>query len=267
MSESHGYYVQQTSVGVELMVYNVTNFQICSSSKTRILTHNKQMDYISCSCMKFEFEGIPCRHMLAFFRINQVFQLPDKYILKRWTRDAKVGELYAITEENVSSDPKICLMSRHSRLSYKASVVIDDASLTDDGTKFLDEQLDNILIKIKEMNFSRTLNNGSQKKKIMDGVPGTIDPSDIRTKGCGKRMESSKEKSISKTRKCRVCGRRGVLHDKRNCPNLHDGSIVDDHHNNDDNTNEDDFASMPGSNNMCTLECVWINDVHLCIML
>lgn len=98
--------------------------------------------------MKFEFEGIPCRHMLAFFHINQVFQLSDKYILKRWTRDAKVGEIYAMNEENVSSDPKICLMSRHTRLSYKSSVVIDDASLTDEGTNFLDEQLDNILIKI-----------------------------------------------------------------------------------------------------------------------
>ncbi|XP_073017760.1 protein FAR1-RELATED SEQUENCE 5-like [Primulina eburnea] len=46
MCESHGYYVQQVSVGVELMVYNVMNFQTCSSSKSRTLTHNKQLDYI-----------------------------------------------------------------------------------------------------------------------------------------------------------------------------------------------------------------------------
>ncbi|XP_073034950.1 protein FAR1-RELATED SEQUENCE 5-like [Primulina eburnea] len=151
MCESHGYYVQQVSVGAELVVYNVMNFQTCSSSKSRTLTHNKRLDYISCSCMKFEFESIPCRHMLAFFRINQVFELPDKYILKRWTQDAKVGAIYAMGEQNVNDDPKMCLMSRHSRLSYKASVVIDDASLTDEGTNFLDEQLDYILKKLKRL--------------------------------------------------------------------------------------------------------------------
>lgn len=73
------------------------------------------------------------------------------------------------------------------------------------------------------MNISRTLNNGSQKKKIMDGVSCIIDPSDVRTKGCGKRLKSSKEKSTSKTRKCHGCERRGVIHDKCNCPNLRDG--------------------------------------------
>ncbi|XP_073057665.1 uncharacterized protein [Primulina eburnea] len=190
--------------------------------------------------------------MLAFFHINQVFQLPNKYILKRWTQDAKVGAIYAMAEQNVIDDPKMFLMSRHSRLSNKASVVIDDASLTDEGTNFLDEQLDYILKKIKEVNISRTFSNGSQKKKIMDGVFGITDPSEVRTKGCGKRLKSSKEKSSSKTRICRGCGHRGVSRDKRNCPNLHDRSTVDNRHNNDDNTNEEDFASMTGSNNMWT---------------
>ncbi|XP_075475072.1 protein FAR1-RELATED SEQUENCE 5-like [Primulina tabacum] len=67
ISQSHGYYVQPESVGTEFGVYKVMNFQGSSSSKPRVLTHAIQGDYISCSCMKFQFEGIPCRHMLAFF--------------------------------------------------------------------------------------------------------------------------------------------------------------------------------------------------------
>ncbi|XP_073120050.1 protein FAR1-RELATED SEQUENCE 5-like [Henckelia pumila] len=134
MNESKGYCLKQQSIGVELVVYNVMNFQSCSSSKPRALTHNKQMDYISCSCMKFEFEGIPCRHMLAFFRINQVYQLAVKYILKRWTRGAKVDSKYFMTKKNVIDDREKSLMSRHSRLSYKASVAVDDSSLTDEGS-------------------------------------------------------------------------------------------------------------------------------------
>ncbi|XP_042398920.1 protein FAR1-RELATED SEQUENCE 5-like [Zingiber officinale] len=96
ISEIQCYYVQQASMGVDSVVYHVMKFQSSSSSKPRVLTHDKQKDNIFCSCRKFEFDGIPCRHMLAFFRINQVFHLPDKYILKRWTRDEKVGAIHAL---------------------------------------------------------------------------------------------------------------------------------------------------------------------------
>ncbi|XP_073277673.1 protein FAR1-RELATED SEQUENCE 5-like [Primulina huaijiensis] len=248
ISQSHGYYVQPESVGTEFGVYKVMNFQGSSSSKPRVLTHAIQGDYISCSCMKFQFEGISCRHMLAFFRINQVFHLPDKYILKRWTQDAKNVALFPMDEQNVMDDPKRCLMSRHLRLSYKSSALVDVASLTVEGTNFLYAQFDYIGSKMKEMNIDTTLSGGSQSRRATDGTIGIIDPSDIRTKGCGKRLKSSKEKSTSKGRLCRGCGLRGALHDKRNCPNLQDGSNINIQ-NQDDSADDDDFGSIDGSNN------------------
>ncbi|XP_073017887.1 protein FAR1-RELATED SEQUENCE 5-like [Primulina eburnea] len=226
ISLSHGYYVQQASIGIEFVVYNIINFQGSSSTKHRLLTHDIQRDDISCSCMKFQFEGIPCRHMLAFFRINQVFHLPDQYILKRWTKDAKIGVHYTMAEQNVVDDPKKCLMSRHMRLSCKASALIDVASFIDEGTNFLTEQFDFIDSKMKEMNINRTLRSGIQSRRSLDGAIGIIDPSEIRTKGRGKRLKSSKEKSTSRDIQCRGCGRRGVSHDKRNCPNLIDGYVL-----------------------------------------
>ncbi|XP_073313771.1 protein FAR1-RELATED SEQUENCE 5-like [Primulina huaijiensis] len=251
ISLSHGYYVQQASIGIEFGVYNVINFLGSSSAKHRLLTHDIQRDDISCSCMKFQFEGIPCRHMLAFFRINQVFHLHDQYILKRWTKDAKIGVHYTMAEQNVVDDPERCLMSRHMRLSCKASALIDVASFSDEGTNFLTEQFDSIDSKMKEMNINRTLRSGIQSRRTLDGAIGIIDPSEIRTKGRGKRLKSSKEKSTSRARQCRGCGRRSVSHDKRNCPNLKDGSTV----NNDDtdeNSDEEDFGSIHGSTNMWT---------------
>ncbi|XP_075515325.1 protein FAR1-RELATED SEQUENCE 5-like [Primulina tabacum] len=197
ISLSHRYYVQQASIRIEFGVYNVINFQGSSSAKHGLLTHDIQRDDISCSCMKFQFEGIPCRNMLAFFRINQVFHLPDKYILKRWTKDAKIGVLYTMAEQNVIDDPE----------------------------------------------------SGSQSRRTIDGAIGIIDPSEIRKKGRGKRLKSSKKKSTSRGRQCHGCGRRGVSHDKRNCPNLQDGSTVNND-NTDENSDEEDFGSIDGSNNM-----------------
>ncbi|KAL2471129.1 Protein FAR1-RELATED SEQUENCE [Abeliophyllum distichum] len=59
------------------------------------------------------------------------------------------------------------------------------------------------------------------------------DPSAIRAKGCGKRLKSSKEKSMSKqNRQCRICGQHG--HDKRTTPNRNEMSNTDmDQHGND----------------------------------
>ncbi|XP_042374006.1 uncharacterized protein LOC121967690 [Zingiber officinale] len=190
--------------------------------------------------------------MLAFFRINQVFHLPDMYILKRWTQDAKVGGIYALGEPNFidDPDPERFLMSRHSRLSSKASILIDNASLTDEGTAFLDEQFNYIYNKIQEMNNSKICVDGSQRKKSMDDSLGIIDPSSVRTKGCGKRLKSSKEKSISRSRICRECGHRGVSHDKRNCPILQQKSTEGNYHNSIDDTYEADLTSLAGSNNM-----------------
>ncbi|KAG6390848.1 hypothetical protein SASPL_148593 [Salvia splendens] len=174
--------------------------------------------------------GMRHKHMLAFFRVNQIFELPDKYILKRWTREAKIGVAYILDDENCNDDPTRFLISRRAKLSYKASTLIDYASLTDEGTKFLDEQLDYIHGKIKEMGISPTTMHRSQTRKSLDKTKTIGDPSKIRSKGCGKRMLSSKEKSILKTRACHGCGLRGASHDKRNCPKLQDRSVAYDHY-------------------------------------
>ncbi|KAM2546407.1 hypothetical protein TB1_017828 [Malus domestica] len=44
---------------------------------------------ITCSCMKFSFVGILCRHALKVLDNKNVKRIPHDYILKQWTRDAK----------------------------------------------------------------------------------------------------------------------------------------------------------------------------------
>ncbi|KAK6146121.1 hypothetical protein DH2020_019990 [Rehmannia glutinosa] len=48
---------------------------------------------ISCSCKMFEFEGVLCRHALKVFQIMNIRELPSRYILHRWTKNAKYGIL------------------------------------------------------------------------------------------------------------------------------------------------------------------------------
>lgn len=46
-------------------------------------------DLVACSCMKFESGGILCSHALKVLDYRNVKIVPSRYILKRWTRDAR----------------------------------------------------------------------------------------------------------------------------------------------------------------------------------
>ncbi|MQM03836.1 hypothetical protein Taro_036621 [Colocasia esculenta] len=48
---------------------------------------NIKEEALSCSCQKFEFMGILCGHVLACIT-NDLRSVPDRYILRRWTRSA-----------------------------------------------------------------------------------------------------------------------------------------------------------------------------------
>ncbi|RRT68862.1 hypothetical protein BHE74_00019653 [Ensete ventricosum] len=59
-----------------------------------------------CSCKKFEFVGIQCCHVLKVLDFRNIKELPLKYFLKRWKKDAKSsneGNNWVITSEG---DPK-----------------------------------------------------------------------------------------------------------------------------------------------------------------
>ncbi|XP_065856705.1 protein FAR-RED IMPAIRED RESPONSE 1-like [Euphorbia lathyris] len=64
-------------------------------SKGRKVLYNKELNFASCSCRKLERFGIPCRHILSYLVKYQDFvKLPDQYIQKRWTKEAKAGVVF-----------------------------------------------------------------------------------------------------------------------------------------------------------------------------
>lgn len=71
--------------GLELYTVKETMHDHSSSG----VTFRREDNVANCSCHLFESEGILCRHALTIFEIKQIFILPDRYILKRWTKFAK----------------------------------------------------------------------------------------------------------------------------------------------------------------------------------
>lgn len=56
-----------------------------------VVTFNAPNLGISCSCQMFEYEGVLCRHVLRVFQILELREVPSRYILHRWTRNAEDG--------------------------------------------------------------------------------------------------------------------------------------------------------------------------------
>ncbi|WVZ14062.1 hypothetical protein V8G54_011628 [Vigna mungo] len=75
-TENGSFYNYKVSVYEQAREYSVT---FDSSDET-----------ISCSCMKFEYVGILCCHALKVLDYVNIRIVPSRYILKRWTKDARV---------------------------------------------------------------------------------------------------------------------------------------------------------------------------------
>lgn len=66
-----------------------------------------------CTCGQFERTGILCSHALKVLDVMNIKSLPKRYILKRWTREARVGAIEDCYGKIVVEDPRLedrCLL-------------------------------------------------------------------------------------------------------------------------------------------------------------
>ncbi|XP_078167231.1 protein FAR1-RELATED SEQUENCE 5-like isoform X2 [Carex rostrata] len=86
---------------MDCMVYNSDEVGAISEYKVSVEEENSKMSkdhfvkfdsldgMVSCTCKKFEFLGIPCRHVLKVLDTRNIKELPEQLLLKRWRKDAK----------------------------------------------------------------------------------------------------------------------------------------------------------------------------------
>lgn len=107
-----------------------------------------------CSCQMFEFSGIPCRHILAVFRVLNVLTLPSHYVLQRWTRNAK------------SAVPPVHLESSNDRY----------VKLRQEAIKFVEEGADSTYVYTVALEAIREAAEkvASAKQHVRDVMQGTM---------------------------------------------------------------------------------------------
>ncbi|KAL2475431.1 Protein FAR1-RELATED SEQUENCE [Abeliophyllum distichum] len=109
--------------------------------------------------------------MISYFRKKQVLFLPKQYILRRWTNNAKVGEVHdPRTILSSFGGSSTSLMARHRLLAHKSSMLIDDDALTVAHTTFLMGEFDSLHIRIKDIDDGRNSGFSKQEQKLRSSI-------------------------------------------------------------------------------------------------
>ncbi|KAL2511846.1 Protein FAR1-RELATED SEQUENCE [Abeliophyllum distichum] len=109
--------------------------------------------------------------------------LPEKYILRRWTKNAKQARVFNLTTGSyVHTNPSHLLMSRHRLLSYASSDLVDDGSLTDARITFLLNEFQNLHIRVKDIDTGGDVGMSRNRNKSREETQDVRDHNPVRAK-------------------------------------------------------------------------------------
>ncbi|OMO58098.1 Zinc finger, PMZ-type [Corchorus olitorius] len=168
---------------------STTSYKVVPPGKPRhhVVTFDSSDSTISCSCKKFEFLGILCAHSLKVLSFQNFKRVPDRYILKRWTQDAKVGVVNCSYTSTRSNDPKVDIASRYKALLRWYSHLAARAAMSEqtfemamsDGEKTLTE----IEAALKRLSMEDSLNSGGGKDASQVATDGQNQKEGKKVKG------------------------------------------------------------------------------------
>ncbi|TXG57743.1 hypothetical protein EZV62_015572 [Acer yangbiense] len=100
--------------------------QDCEKDEYFMVTWNELKSEVNCFCRLFEYKGFLCRHALIVLQICGLSSIPPHYIVKRWTKDAKSGQLIAEGTESLQTR-----VQRYNDLCKRAIELSEEGSLSD----------------------------------------------------------------------------------------------------------------------------------------
>ncbi|XP_056695206.1 protein FAR1-RELATED SEQUENCE 1-like [Spinacia oleracea] len=195
----------------------------------------------TCSCRKFESEGILCRLILFIIKGKFLCEIPSKYLLRRWSKDALKQPMsnfvgWSFVEDSSRSDRKKQLLSDCWSKMFSCVSLAED---TEDNFFELVEKLSVFEEELKKKKCGegeatrkdQTASDADILELLVGSKSGEVDvlpPNVCLTKGSGrssKRLKSAKEKAVEvnttakKGRTCKACGQSGDLRMNQVQPN------------------------------------------------
>ncbi|CAH9142792.1 unnamed protein product [Cuscuta epithymum] len=158
----------------------------CEKDDNFIVTWNEAKLDVSCSCLLFEYKGFLCRHAMIVLQMCGLSSIPSHYILKRWTRDAKITHMVEGTER---------VQTRVQRYNDLCKWAIE---LGEEGS--LSEESYNIAFRVLDEALRNCVNVNNRAGTECSSTIAVIRDVEEENKG-SHAMKTSKKKSATKKRK------------------------------------------------------------------
>ncbi|KAJ1394872.1 Zinc finger, PMZ-type [Sesbania bispinosa] len=102
---------------------------------------------VECNCLLFEFKGILCRHALTVLSQERVKEVPNVYLLPRWSKNVRRKHTYIKCSYDAKQHgPKMC---RFDELCKDFYMVAEIAAETPEGTSLLAQTILGVKDKVK----------------------------------------------------------------------------------------------------------------------
>ncbi|XP_047942489.1 protein FAR1-RELATED SEQUENCE 5-like [Salvia hispanica] len=115
------------------------------------VTYDPNTKMIHCSCRRFEMVGLICCHSVKVFDVLDVKLLPETYILKRWTKEARSGVVRDYTGNVVEEDCKLQSTERYRRLCQMLIRLANEASVQQSTFSLVHETMHDLYKRVMEM--------------------------------------------------------------------------------------------------------------------
>ncbi|KAH6770857.1 hypothetical protein C2S52_015660 [Perilla frutescens var. hirtella] len=123
-----------------------TDYKAKTYGKSRdfLVAYNSFDGNVSCNCMKFEHVGFLCSHALKVLDHQNIKVVPHYYILKRWTKDARIlpiGESHSCAGD----DNRKIIATRYKDLCCNIMKISARAAESDPAFEFAARQLEEVM--------------------------------------------------------------------------------------------------------------------------
>ncbi|XP_016195881.1 uncharacterized protein LOC107636924 [Arachis ipaensis] len=201
------------------MVYKICAFQ--KRVKTFTVVYDRNEKKLEFECCHWDHEGYPCSHMLCVLRREDVDELSESLILKRWIRDAK-KYTNDQTVESTANDAEKGFLMRYGAMLVATMWM---SFLAAQEVPLFGDMMNEVTRWTKDLEKRCSIKRQNGVTDVLHPAAEFIgDPCVAKTKGAPKLKKNETRKRSS----CSNCFVKG--HTKRHCPKLVDeGDRSHDH--------------------------------------
>ncbi|CAN0925466.1 Protein FAR1-RELATED SEQUENCE 5 [Linum grandiflorum] len=165
----------KTEIG-DLHRYKLSMFS--EKGRDRDVDYHVKNKTAVCTCSKFLYSGIPCKHMVFVLKEERIFDIPDSFVKHRWSKNPKKIESIAIEH----MDERQLVAQRYGILQYATMELFQLGVLSTEACKLVQEDVQIICDKLRGLGKGPT---EMPKVVIPENLKGVKNPTPVAHKGSG----------------------------------------------------------------------------------